>query len=74
MQTVQLQYNIINMSFEMCCVCAGVVLRECTCKDPPYFTETVFRAMYKISTNGIPPLPKKKHGSASWSKELVRIY
>jgi CRP-like cAMP-binding protein len=48
----------------------GIVLRECTQKDPPYFTETVFRAMYLISTSGVPAIGKKKDGS-SWSKELI---
>ena len=48
----------------------GVVLRECTQKDPPYFTETVFRAMYLISTKGVQALDKKPDGT-KWSKELV---
>jgi len=48
----------------------GIVLRECTQKDPPYFTETVFRAMYLISTSGVPGLDKKPDNSL-WSKELI---
>jgi serine/threonine protein kinase len=51
---------------------AGVVLRECTQKDPPYFTETVFRAMYLISTKGVTALDKKPDGT-KWSKELVSL-
>ena len=49
----------------------GVVLRECTSKDPPYFDMTVFRAMYLISTKGAPPLAKKASGGA-WSKDLIK--
>uniref|UniRef100_A0A7S0EQR9 cGMP-dependent protein kinase n=1 Tax=Hanusia phi TaxID=3032 RepID=A0A7S0EQR9_9CRYP len=45
----------------------GVVLRECAQKNPPYFTETVFRAMYLISTKGIPGLDNP----ARWSKDLI---
>mmetsp|Transcript_55891 Transcript_55891/g.147771 ORF Transcript_55891/g.147771 Transcript_55891/m.147771 type:complete len:502 (-) Transcript_55891:205-1710(-) len=46
---------------------AGVILREMIQKNPPYFEETVFRAMYLISMKGAPPVEKP----SMWSKELV---
>jgi len=51
----------------------GVVLRECTQKDPPYFTETVFRAMYLISTKGVQALDKKVCRSVSTQYACIPV-
>ncbi|KAL7718750.1 Protein kinase [Entamoeba marina] len=47
----------------------GIMMMEMTEGDPPYMELPPLRALFLITTKGIPPLKERE----SWSKELVKL-
>jgi len=48
----------------------GIMLMEMAEGDPPYFDESTTKALFKISTVGVPPLKDKKR----WSPPMYNFH